>query len=161
MTLKHHPMRVMIEKTASAKYLVEYIHVIAKSKGIVIPIDFITVDSAKGAKYTRIAALEGHIRNKRLFFFAGLPQWEKMLEQFTQFPKGKYAHDDYPDTVALMAKHFGAAYVPLATLPQTRSPLIAMMERDIVSERDATVSLGESAELPPRFDNDLGDFFAC
>lgn len=109
MALKHRPLRVMIEKTSAATYFMAYLMTVCKEKGVVLPLDYITVSTQKDAKRLRVEATEGPIATKRLFFFAGLPCWEKMFAQYTKFPKAPYGHDDYPDTVGLMLQELGKA----------------------------------------------------
>jgi len=128
MSLKHRPIRVLIEKTASATYFMEYLRIVCRDKNIVLPIDFIKISNQKDAKLIRISSLEGHVRSKRLKFFAGLPVWPKMLEQFVQFPRARFGHDDYPDTVALAVQTFGTAYSPVIPLSAQRHPLLAAMD---------------------------------
>jgi predicted phage terminase large subunit-like protein len=127
MSLKHRPLRVMIEKTASSKYFVAYLQVLCRDKGMTLPIDYIPVNNNKDAKKIRISSLDGHLRNKRLRFFAGLPGFEKLVEQFVKFPGSR--HDDYADTVALMMQVFGGQFSPVTPLSQHKHPLLAEMER--------------------------------
>jgi predicted phage terminase large subunit-like protein len=127
MSLKHRPIRVLIEKTASSTYFVEYLRTVCRDKNIILPIDFIPVSNAKDAKEIRISALEGHVRNKRLKFFAGLPCWEKMLQEFVEFPRGRRGHDDYPDTVSLLVQAFSKNLLPIRT--SSKHPLLAAMEQ--------------------------------
>jgi len=127
MALKHKPLRIMIEKTASSKYFVAYLQVLCRDKGIVLPIDYIPVNNNKDAKQIRISSLDGHLRNKRLRFFAGLPNFDKIVEQFTKFPTGR--HDDYIDTIALMTQVFGGQFSPVTPLSQQKHPLLVEMER--------------------------------
>jgi len=101
-TVDQRPQKVLIEKTAPAVYLAELVRIMAQPLAVVVPIDFIEVSNNKDAKYLRIAAVAGFIQ--RLWFSPGLPNWERMVEEFDQFPKG--SHDDYPDTVGLMVNWF-------------------------------------------------------
>jgi predicted phage terminase large subunit-like protein len=129
MALKHRPVRILIEKTASSAYFTEYLRMLCRDKNVILPIDYIPVNNSKDAKKIRISALEGHIRNKRLRFFVGLPCWLKMLSQFTEFPQARYGHDDYPDTVALMAQVFGTSSSQTFFQNEVRHPLLIEMER--------------------------------
>jgi predicted phage terminase large subunit-like protein len=129
MSLKHRPIKIMIEKTASSTYFVAYLRIVCRDMNVVLPIDFIPINNTKDAKLIRISSLEGHVRTKRLKFFALLPCWEKMLSQFVEFPKARYGHDDYPDTVALMAQTFGTSYRPVTPLSSMRHPLLEEMAR--------------------------------
>lgn len=131
MVLKHRPLKVMIEKTASAIYFAEYLKTVCKDKGIHIPIEYIKVDNKPDAKNKRVEALAGHVKNRRFFFFAGLPCWEKFVEQAKQFPKGKHGHDDWPDTAGLMAQVLSGRYVGAAIhRPVSNNPIIDRLARD-------------------------------
>lgn len=156
MALKHRPLKVMVEKTSSAQYFVAYLMTVCRDKGIVLPIDYIKVDNRSDAKNIRVQAMAGQVKQKRLFFFAGLPNWDKFVEQTTTFPKGKYGHDDWPDTVALMVQFFSNNYVGIAPVPVTRHPIVAMLDRDPVSQW--TDAMGQEVVVT---DNSLGSDFSC
>lgn len=131
MILKHRPLKLMIEKTASAIYFVEYLKVVLRDKGIQVAIEYIKVDNKPDAKNKRVEALAGHVKNKRFFFFAGLRCWEKFVEQAKQFPKGKHGHDDWPDTAGLMAQVLSVGYRGLAVIAQVSNhSIINMLARD-------------------------------
>lgn len=127
MVLKHRPIKVWVEKTASAIYFVEYLKVVCKDKGVQVPIDYIKVDNKADAKNKRVEALAGHVKNRRFFFFAGLRCWDKFVEQAKQFPKGKHGHDDWPDTASLMAQHLSVNYVGMSMMPTTHHPVVAAL----------------------------------
>ena len=135
MILRHRPLKVMIEKTASAIYFVEYLKVVCRDKGIVVPIEYIKVDNKPDAKNKRVEALAGHVKNRRFFFFAGLNCWEKFVDQAKQFPKGRHGHDDWPDTAGLMAQVLSVGYKGVAThRPVSRNPTIDLLSRDPVMQ---------------------------
>lgn len=157
MVLKFRPLKVMVEKTASAEYFVAYLKVVCKDKGIYVPIDYIKVDNRADAKNIRVQGMAGHIKNKRMFFLAGLPCWDKFVEQAKQFPKGKHGHDDWPDTASLMAQYFGGTYIGLVGVqPRSYSPMIAMLDRDPVMQ--GIDNLGVETIQPH---GDCGAEFAC
>jgi predicted phage terminase large subunit-like protein len=106
MALKHRPIRIWIEESAAGFYFVEYLKTVARDVGVNLPLDFIKVNNHKDAKHMRISVISGFLKQNKLYFCAGLPCWEKMLEQFVAYPRMK--HDDYPDTVALMCEHYQA-----------------------------------------------------
>jgi hypothetical protein len=147
MALKHKPIAIMIEGTASAKYFVEYLKVIAREKGIVLPLGFIDVNNNKDAKYLRIASLEGNFTNNSLYFMAGLPQWDRIVGEFSQVSllhRGR--HDDYPDTIALLVQY-------LSKTTPFRRPQVASIFDMIAAQ--ATNSI-----LPPNtHEQGLGSFF--
>lgn len=130
MALMYRPLRIYIEKSSSAIYFADFLRLTARQQGnISLPIDFMQVDIRKDAKITRVSVLEGLLRNKTLQFFHGLPRWERMKDQFLKF--GGTRHDDYPDTVALMAKTFGAEAIsrPMAP-PPPKTIMAALLEAD-------------------------------
>jgi predicted phage terminase large subunit-like protein len=112
--LKVRPAKILIEETASAKYFVEYLRMVVRDMGLNLPLDYIKVDNRKGAKPTRIKAYAGHVRGGRLKFYVGLSYWQKLVKQSVQFqPNMKHAHDDYPDTMALMCSVFSIRYLTI------------------------------------------------
>jgi predicted phage terminase large subunit-like protein len=155
MAVKHRPLKVMIEKTASAQYFVAYLTMVCKDKGVVLPIDYLKVDNRDNAKNIRVQAMAGQVKQKRLFFFAGLPCWDKFVEQAVTFPKGRYGHDDYPDTIALMCNFFSVNYIGIAPNPISRHPVVALLDRDPVMHIDA---MGQEVTVS---DGSLGSDFSC
>lgn len=121
LVLVHHPDSVQIEGTAAGNYFIEYLKMVAESKGIVVRIEPIKVSNVKGAKDARISAIQGVIRMQRLFFLIGLPKWAEIVEEFTQWPRGR--HDDHIDTIALMVQYYTQnadlfSYRPVRSLVQ-------------------------------------------
>lgn len=159
MSLRHRPQKIMIEKTASAQYFVEYLKMVCKERGVQLPLDYIKVDNRADAKNIRVQAMAGHVKGGRLKFFLSLPCWEKLVEQTIQFPKGRYGHDDYADTVALMASSFSVSYlsIPNAEIPRSRHPVVAMLDRDPVMYTGVD-ALDQEKEIR---DSDMGSDFAC
>lgn len=104
MALLHKPYTVQVEATAAGNYFIEYMKMVAASKGVVLAIMPLKVSNVKDAKDLRISAIEGVIRLKRLFFLIGLPGWSEIVEQFTQWPRGR--HDDEIDTIGLMVQYY-------------------------------------------------------
>ncbi len=128
MALKHRPLRIFFEKTASTIYFIEYLRTVCRDKGIVLPIDTIKVDTQADAKNVRVCATEGYLRTKRLFFFAALPCWDKLVTQLKQFPKPKAGHDDYADTMAIGVRYFTGAVPPTTPLSESRNAFLRMIE---------------------------------
>ena len=111
MALQHRPMRILIEGSPGSTYFIDYLKMVAKDKGLMLPVDKIKTSNNKGAKHLRISAVAGAIKTGRLKFLVDCcpgtpkgPTWPKLVEQFVQFPKGK--HDDEIDTVALMVQFY-------------------------------------------------------
>lgn len=132
--LQVRPIKILIEETASAKYFTEYVRMVCRDKGIVLPLDYIKVDNRKDAKATRIRAMAGHVKNGRLKFFVGLPYWAKLVQQTTRYQSGmKHQHDDYPDTIALMCTTFAGKYlsIPPPQIATTQHSVVAILDRDV------------------------------
>jgi predicted phage terminase large subunit-like protein len=160
MALKHRPLRVMLEKSAAGHVFVEYLKVVARDKGIALPIEFLPVNNTKDAKRIRIAALEGWLRAKRLYFFAGLPCWGKMLEQFKQFPHKR--HDDYPDTVALISQFYGSQNISLYSVQEQENKLWKRLGFDqFQNEQQNSLPLMPEREQDSFRENALGSNFIC
>ncbi len=159
MALAHRPQKILIEKSAAGMIFVDYLRVVARERGIFLPIEFIKVDTKPDAKNRRVEALAGHIKQGRFKFFFGLAQWEKACEQATQFPKGRHGHDDYPDTWALMAQHFSQSllFMPDPQIATTKHSVVAILDRDPVSTIDA---MGQESECRDGMGTMGGDF-AC
>lgn len=104
MCLRHRPMRVSIEGTAAGRYFIEYLRLIAASRGLTVPIEEIKVSNTKDAKHLRISAVAGVLKLKKLFFLVGLSRWDELVEQFLEFPRGR--HDDEIDTISLMVQTY-------------------------------------------------------
>ena len=128
MALKHRPLRIFFEKTASTNYFIEYLRTICRDKGITLPIDFIKVDVQADAKNVRVCAMEGYIRTKRLLFFAGLSCWDKLVSQLKRFPKGKNGHDDYADCLSLGVKFLTGELTTTVPLSDRKNAFMAAIE---------------------------------
>jgi predicted phage terminase large subunit-like protein len=105
--LEHRPIGIYIEGSAAGNIFVSYLKMVAQGLNVMLPLHFIKIDNRKGAKHLRISTLSGILKQDKLFFSAGLPVWDKLLEQFIAYPRAR--HDDYPDTVALMCNHYETA----------------------------------------------------
>jgi predicted phage terminase large subunit-like protein len=154
--LRHRPLMIYVERSAAGIAFVDYLRLLCQTKGIALPIDFLKSDNQIDAKYIRISALDGYFRAKRLNFFWGLPFWPKLKEQFTRWTGDKNQHDDYPDTVALMAQYFAQNVPVIVPLSAHRHPLLAAME---MQEAANAHLLGTQQQAPE--DNCMGDDFAC
>lgn len=134
MTLKHRPIRIIVAKEPGAVHFVEYVKVLAREKGIILPITLQEKASRhKDAKKIRIEALESRFRNKQLLMLAGIPDFDRLLEEFTQFPKGE--HDDRPDAIAMLVEWFAQGFVEVPRGPKlpwfvTHEPVTEMNESE-------------------------------
>jgi predicted phage terminase large subunit-like protein len=109
MALKHRPHIILVEKAVGAEFFVEYARMTAQEKGINLRMNLHKVSQQKGAKYLRIAAVEKWLRTGKMFFCAGIADFEKLVEEFSQFPKGR--HDDRPDAISMLVEYFQQGYV--------------------------------------------------
>jgi predicted phage terminase large subunit-like protein len=107
--LKHRPVMVLIENCPGAQTFVDFARAMARERGINLPIQVMGAKNHKDAKYLRIAALESRFKNKQLFLVAGIPDFQRLLDEFTQFPKGE--HDDRPDAIGMLVEHFSQGIV--------------------------------------------------
>lgn len=147
--LKHRPVRVLIEDAAGAKYFSEYLAVVAREKGMALPIELIKTSRQKDAKYIRIAALESAFRNGRLFLTAGIADMERLVEEFEQFPKGQ--HDDRPDCISMLVQWF-AQQTPFR--PVLPGPKLSWI---VTSPGSNPITETDQQQRP----NPLGDGFTC
>lgn len=109
-SLIHRPVRIYIEKQPGAEFAAEHIRVMARDKNLNVPIEVIPGSRQKGAKHIRISSLEAFLKSKRLFLCAGIHDFDRLLEEFTQFPRGR--HDDRPDCIALLTHQLTQGYFP-------------------------------------------------
>ena len=126
-SLHHRPVKVLLEKTSSCIYFAEFLRLIARQKNVFLPIDFIKVDNKPDAKNTRVTSLAGVVKKGRFKFFAGLFSFDKLVEQACEFPKGRYGHDDYIDTAALMFQQLSKELLALPARAIPRNPILALI----------------------------------
>jgi hypothetical protein len=112
--LKLRPISVIVEKQPGAVFFVDYVRNVAQQRGIFIPIDVDRTPKGKqkGAKHIRISALPGPLKKKQLFFCAGIADFGAFVEEFTQYPRGRY--DDRADCVAMLYQTLTAGSSPQA-----------------------------------------------
>jgi hypothetical protein len=101
--LIHRPVRIILEGSAAGTVFKNYLDLLAKDKGLMLPIELVKVSNQKDAKHIRISAVSGALKQNKFFFLAGLPCWAKLLEQSCGYPRMR--HDDYPDTMAIMYQY--------------------------------------------------------
>lgn len=101
--VKHSPHCIFIEKSPGCEFFVEYLRSVAISRGISVRIEPMKMPKDKGGKYVRIASLRRNMDEGRLFFVAGIRDFELLVEEFTQYPKGE--HDDRPDCIGLLVTY--------------------------------------------------------
>lgn len=107
LTLKHRPVRIGIEDAAGSHLLSPALDALARDLGTQLPLDWLKVKNTKHSKNERIAGLESLLRQGKLFFAAGLPDFDKLIQQFTRWPKA--THDDVPDAISLLLNYQNAS----------------------------------------------------
>jgi hypothetical protein len=100
--LRFRPQQIVVEKQPGAVFFVDYVRNVAQQRGLFIPIDVDRTPKGKqkGAKHIRISALPGPLKQKRLFFVAGISDFGALIEEATQYPRGRY--DDRLDCIAML-----------------------------------------------------------
>jgi predicted phage terminase large subunit-like protein len=132
MTIRHRPWRVILQKTSAAVMFEMGLQALARDKQIQIPIEMVKVANTKGAKHLRISQLEGHLKRHRLWFSTGLQNWPKVLEQFSQFPRGR--HDDYPDCIGILVEYLSQIVTFRPPRPMTMMHMIRAVEGTMSEE---------------------------
>jgi hypothetical protein len=100
--IKFRPQQVIVEKQPGAVFFVDFVRTVARQRGIFIPIDVDRTPKGKqkGAKHIRISALPSPLKQKRLFFCAGISDFGLLIEEAVQYPRGRY--DDRLDCIAML-----------------------------------------------------------
>lgn len=127
LALRHRPSTIFFEGTASAKYFMDFLRLIARQKNVFLPIDSIKVDTRADAKNMRVVALAGVIKRGRFKFLAGLPKFARLIQQACEFPKSRSGHDDYIDTAALLYHELSKEMMSLPIRKTFVNPILAMM----------------------------------
>jgi predicted phage terminase large subunit-like protein len=157
MTVKHRPLKVMVENTASCKFFMTTLRLIAKDKGVNIPIDELPVNNKPDAKIIRVKSLSTYLTRGKLKIFSNVPCLEKLVSQTVNFTGDRHSHDDYPDTLALMTNYFSGNVLPL-TAPISKNHMIEMLERDMRSEQ---MKMIQKTDTFTRYEGTMGDDFCC
>ena len=119
LALLHSPHCIFIEKSPGCEFFVEYLKSVATERGINVRIEPMKMPKDKGGKFVRIASLRRLMDEKRIFFCAGIRDFNELIEEFMQFPKG--AHDDRPDCIGLLVSYLRQNVVPAALVLKTSS----------------------------------------
>ena len=142
-TLQHRPVAILVENAVGATHFVTYVKSLALTHGIQLPIQMLQNSRHKDAKKIRIEALESYLKNRRLFFLAGIPDFQQLMDEFTQYPKGERV--DRPDTIGMLVEWFGQGFTPLGN---SRLPWVVTANPDGAPWDDLDA---------PKFDTMLGD----
>lgn len=149
MALRHRPAKIMFEKTASCIYFVDFLKLIARQKNVYLPIEYIKVDNRADAKNMRVVALAGVIKRKRFRFFLGLPKFDKLMEQAITFPKGRFGHDDYIDTTALLYQELSKQMLSAPVRTSLQHPILAIMnDREHALIKTLTEAEQRAVDMP-------------
>jgi len=130
MTLRHRPSRLCFENTASCKYFVDYLRMVAREKNVYLPLEMVKVNTTPDAKNTRVVGLAGKIGRKRFRVLKGLPKLDRLKTQSYEFPKStksRHRHDDYPDTAALLDQELSNDSLAVPLRQPAKHPILAMM----------------------------------
>jgi hypothetical protein len=100
LVLKHRPNIMYYERFNGWEAYNTIIMAHAATKGLQkVPLEWVKGSQAENAKLIRIGSVKGPLTAKRLWFFAGMPGYQQMVQQLVKWPKlGK--HDDFADCVA-------------------------------------------------------------
>lgn len=149
MSIVHRPVKVLIEGSPGSTFFIDYLRMLGKDSNVLPAVEKIKVSNNDGAKYLRIAALPGAIKTKRLKFLTKCcpgepkgPTWAELVEQFTQYPKGK--HDDEIDTISLALQFFSGQIAMFEPPPPPNLPFFLRtpgvdysLESQIVNPQDS------------------------
>ncbi len=97
--------RVGIESASGSKLLEPGLHAFAIRNRLRLPLDWITVNP-NVKKRERIASLHTLLKEDKLWFSSGLPQYKAMVQEFIRFPRFK--NDDIPDAISRLLHYRGA-----------------------------------------------------
>jgi predicted phage terminase large subunit-like protein len=139
---QYRPERVFIEKSPGCEFFLTYLQSVSQQKGMLLPVEAMKIPKTKDGKFLRIAALERDLRDKRLFFTAGIHDFDQLVQEFTQFPKGR--HDDRPDCVALLVNYVRQNVAPsaLTLSPAKREPWFNFMFQEPEMDKPGMLGAG-------------------
>lgn len=149
MVLRHRPMTIFYENTASGTYFASFLRLIAQQKAIYLPLQPLKVDNRDDAKTMRITALAGVIKKKRFRFLKGVPKYDKLKEQATRYPRNEYGHDDYIDTAALLYQELSKEMLSLPIKNVPRNAILALIaDRENALVRTLTETEQQAQNVP-------------
>src|ERR1035437_8633374 len=137
--LKHRPVRIILEGSAAGTVFKNYLDLLAKDKGLRLPVELIKVSNQKDAKFIRISTASGALKQNKLFFLTGIPCWLQLLEQSVGYPRMR--HDDYPDTMSILYQYLS---VNGSSIPIVKSVAAYLMAQPATPEfvKEDTRNLG-------------------
>jgi hypothetical protein len=137
--MKHRPQAVWIEGFLGWQAYNNVLMRKAAAIGVYeLPVAWPPLDRRKDAKTLRIGAILPWLVGRKLFLFAGLLHFDKLVKQLKEWPKIRH-HDDFGDCLghAVNAPH-GAAAIPAPPQEGTWQDRVRMLHRERAE--------GESAE---------------
>lgn len=103
--LSERPTRMYLEKNLGHQFIQDQITSTAATLGIKnVPLEFIggASDNRKGAKEIRIRGVQQMFTSKRLWLFAGMADYQTLVNQLVKFPRGGKHGDDIADCLSLV-----------------------------------------------------------
>lgn len=99
---RHRPNMMYYEKFNGWEAYDKIIAACAATRGIVkVPLQWEKGSQAAGAKMIRIGSVKGWLSSKRLWFYAGMPGYDRLVNQLCKWPKlGR--HDDFADCAGMV-----------------------------------------------------------
>jgi hypothetical protein len=114
------PQAMFLEKSLNWESLDAYIRMRAPEAGVYcIPILWTDLSNQKDAKNIRTADIEVALKSRRLWLYAAMPGYDRLVKQLMDFPNSK--HDDFSDALAQVAAAptgYLAEIVPQAQKPK-------------------------------------------
>jgi hypothetical protein len=90
------PTTLYLEKTLGSEHLNNLILARANQMALPkVPIVWVKAGNRKGSKSLRIGNIQEALKSKRLWLFAGMPGFQKLVDQLLRWPRVK--HDDLAD----------------------------------------------------------------
>ena len=103
-TRKYKPVFIGIEEAGGSRLLLPALEAKARELRIHLPIQWLRLNYKKNSKEARIGALEGLLRQNKLYFINGMEHQDALIEEFARFPK--FVHDDIPDAIAMLVENY-------------------------------------------------------
>jgi hypothetical protein len=100
--VNHRPAVLFFEKINGWEAYDKLITIEAMKHGIAkVPIQWEKMSQVKNAKVIRIGSIKGNLTSQRLWFYAGMPGYQILVQQLCKWPKlGR--HDDFADCAGMV-----------------------------------------------------------
>jgi phage terminase large subunit-like protein len=124
LTMKWRPTSLFIEKNPhSWEHIQNLLIAKAPDFGVAnLPIQWISQSNVKDAKLLRISGIQTYLMGKRLWLYANIPHYNRLVQQLLRFPRS--GHDDLADCLGLAteAPTFFTSDPTPTQIQQTQSP---------------------------------------